>query len=72
MNNEEWKNYCKKISEIGKYLEDQGMPLAYHHHMGTVIETQQDTERLLENTSDQVKLIIDTGHMFLQEEILSR
>ena len=31
--------------------------------MGTVIETQQDTERLLENTSDQVKLIIDTGHM---------
>ena len=63
MSDEEWSNYCKKISEIGKYLEDQGMPLAYHHHMGTVIETQQDTERLLENTSDQVKLILDTGHM---------
>ena len=63
MTNDEWINYCKKISEIGKYLEDQGMPLAYHHHMGTVIETQQDTERLLENTSDQVKLILDTGHM---------
>ena len=63
MTNDEWINYCKKISEIGKYLEDQGMPLAYHHHMGTVIETQKDTERLLENTSDQVKLILDTGHM---------
>jgi len=63
MTNQEWNNYCKKISEIAKYLEDQGMPLAYHHHMGTVIETQQDTERLLENTSDQVKLILDTGHM---------
>ena len=63
MTNDEWSNYCKKISEIGKYLEDQGMPLAYHHHMGTVIETQKDTERLLENTSDQVKLILDTGHM---------
>ena len=63
MTNEEWSNYCKKISEVGKYLEDQGMPLAYHHHMGTVIETQKDTERLLENTSDQVKLILDTGHM---------
>ena len=63
MTNDDWINYCKKISEIGKYLEDQGMPLAYHHHMGTVIETQKDTERLLENTSDQVKLILDTGHM---------
>ena len=63
MDNQEWTNFCKKISEIGKYLEDQGMPLAYHHHMGTVIESQKDTERLLENTSDQVKLILDTGHM---------
>ena len=63
MDNEEWNNFCKKISEIGKYLEDQGMPLAYHHHMGTVIESQVETERLLENTSDQVKLILDTGHM---------
>ena len=39
------------------------MPLAYHHHMGTVIETENDTKRLLDNTSDQVKLILDTGHM---------
>ena len=63
MNTEEWKNFCEKISEIGKYLEDQGMPLAYHHHMGTVIETQEDTERLMEDTHDSVKLTLDTGHM---------
>ena len=63
MDNDEWKNFSKKISEMGKYLEDQGMPLAYHHHMGTVIETQEDTERLLDNTHDSVKLTLDTGHM---------
>ena len=63
MHDEEWNIYCKKISEIAKYLEDQGMPLAYHHHMGTVIESQKDTERLLENTNEHVKLILDTGHM---------
>ena len=63
MDKDEWKNFCKKISEIGKYLEDQGMPLAYHHHMGTVVESQEDTERLLENTHDSVKLTLDTGHM---------
>ena len=27
MENDEWKNFCKKISEMGKYLEDQGIPL---------------------------------------------
>tara|TARA_B100000579_G_scaffold188110_1_gene153474 strand:- start:1208 stop:2110 length:903 start_codon:yes stop_codon:yes gene_type:complete len=63
MEKDEWNNFCDKISEIGKYLEDEGMPLAYHHHMGTVIETQNDTERLLDNTHDSVKLTLDTGHM---------
>jgi inosose dehydratase len=42
---------------------DENMPLAYHHHMGTVIETEDETRRLIENTSDSVKLLIDTGHM---------
>ena len=63
MDKEGLNEFCKKISEMGKFLEDQGMPLAYHHHMGTVIETQNDTERLLESTTDHVKLILDTGHM---------
>ena len=60
---EEAKKFYYKISEIAKYLEDEEMPLAYHHHMGTVIETEEDTIRLLENTHDSVKLTLDTGHM---------
>ena len=67
MDNDEWKSFYEKISEIGKYLEGEGMPLAYHHHMGTVIETQKDTERLLENTDDSVKLTLDTGHMLFAQ-----
>ena len=67
MNKDEAKSYYSKISEMGKYLEQQGMPLAYHHHMGTVIETEDDTVRLLENTHDSVKLTLDTGHMLFSQ-----
>ena len=63
MDLDESKKYYKKISEMGKFLEDQDMPLAYHHHMGTCIESEEDTRRLLENTEDSVKLTLDTGHM---------
>ena len=63
LNKDDWSNYCKKINEIGKRLEDEQMPLAYHHHMGTVIQSHEDTERLLQETNDSVKLTIDTGHM---------
>ncbi len=67
MDLEESKSFYKKISEIAKYLEDERMPLAYHHHMGTVIETHEDTIRLLENTDDSVKLTLDTGHMLFAQ-----
>ena len=63
LNSDEWKILYNKINEIGKYMEDSGVPLAYHHHMGTVVQSQEDTERLIDNTSDAVKLLIDTGHM---------
>ena len=65
MSLEESKKYYEKISEMGKYLEDEGMPLAYHHHMGTIIETEEDTVRLLENTHDSVKLTLDTGQYLM-------
>ena len=67
LNNEEWKSFCNKLSEMGEFLEDEGMPLAYHHHMGTIIETHEDTARLLENTNDSVKLTLDTGHMLFAQ-----
>ena len=67
MDENEWEIFCQKISELGKYLEDQEMPLAYHHHMGTVIETQNDTERLMENTHESVNLTLDTGHMLFAQ-----
>ena len=67
MDNEEWNIFCNKLSEMGKFLEGEGMPLAYHHHMGTVIETHEDTIRLLENTDDSVKLTLDTGHMLFAQ-----
>ncbi len=63
MDKSDWSRLITRINEISKMMLDENMPLAYHHHMGTVIETQEETERLIENTKDSVKLLIDTGHM---------
>ena len=63
LNDDEWKLLISRINEIGKMMLDENMPLAYHHHMGTVIETESETRRLIESTNDDVKLLIDTGHM---------
>ena len=63
LSEDDWKLLISRINEISKMMIDENMPLAYHHHMGTVIETEDETRRLIESTSDSVKLLIDTGHM---------
>ena len=63
LDKDDWKKFCEKINEVGKRLDGENMPLAYHHHMGTVIQSHEDTERLMNETNDTVKLTIDTGHM---------
>ncbi len=67
LTNDDWKKFIHSINEISKMMIDENMPLAYHHHMGTVIETEEDTRRLIENTKDTVKLLIDTGHMLFAQ-----
>ena len=67
LTNDDWKKLINSINEISKMMIDQNIPLAYHHHMGTVIETEADVTRLIENTKDTVKLLIDTGHMLFAQ-----
>ena len=67
LNEQVWKKFIFRINEISKMMIDEGMPLAYHHHMGTVIETENEITRLIESTNDNVKLLIDTGHMLFAQ-----
>jgi len=64
---DDWSKLTLRMNEIGKMMFDEGMPIAYHHHMGTVIETENETSRLMESTNDYVKLLVDTGHMLFAQ-----
>ena len=55
-------NFYKKIDEFACYLEDNKVQMAYHHHMGSVIESEQDIDGLMEHTQ-AVGLLLDTGHL---------
>ena len=55
--------YGAKISELAKWMADQGMPMAYHHHMGSIIESEDDVNWLMDGSSDDLHLCFDTGHL---------
>jgi len=67
LNDNEWKLYCKKISELSKRLYDEGIPMSYHAHMGTIIQTEDDIDRLINETNDKTFLLYDTGHLFFAQ-----
>ncbi len=64
MNDEEWVRLLDGLNRLGKIaLEEYGIALTYHHHMGTVIQTEEETDRFLAGTDPRyVNLLYDTGH----------
>ena len=63
MNDEEWDRFCKGLDRLGKKAAEKGFKLCFHHHMGTVVQTAEETDRMLEKTDPAyVFLCYDTGH----------
>jgi inosose dehydratase len=60
---EHWQRLLPRLSEMGKRLRDRGLSLAYHHHMGTLIEQESEVDRLMAETGPEVGLLLDTGHL---------
>ncbi|MEO8135885.1 MAG: myo-inosose-2 dehydratase [Betaproteobacteria bacterium] len=59
----EWPGFCARLNTVAHHLRGRGVRLAFHHHMGTVIQTEAEIDRLMAQTSDDVGLLLDTGHL---------
>ena len=58
-----------KSGKLGKIAADRGFKLCFHHHMATVVQTFEETKRLMDNTDPRyVYLCFDTGHFTFSKE----
>lgn len=58
----DWPEFGRRLTRVAEHVAARGMRLAYHHHLGTVVETAGDLDWLLATTGPAVGLTIDTGH----------
>ncbi len=63
MSEDEFKRYGEKLTALADWLKAEGCPMTYHHHMGTVVETEPEIDLLMANTDVSVGLLIDVGHL---------
>ncbi|BFN34793.1 TPA: myo-inosose-2 dehydratase [Vibrio harveyi] len=61
---DEWKTYCAKLTQVAEYLlNEHDIKLSFHHHVGTICETEDDINIMMEFTGEAVYLTLDTGHI---------
>lgn len=64
MNDDEWKILVDGLNKLGKVAKDMGMVMTFHHHMGTVVQTEEEIHRFMESVDPEyVFLLFDSGHL---------
>ena len=60
-----WQTLVRAASELGKVVaQEYGVRLEFHPHADSHVETQEQTERFLDQTDPRyVSLCLDTGHL---------
>ena len=58
----DWPAYGRKLTQLAERMTDFGVRMAFHHHMGTIVETDEEVGLLMRHTGTAVGLLYDTGH----------
>ena len=59
---EDWPGYGRKLTALAERMASFGVAMAFHHHMGTIVETDDEVGLLMRHTGRAVNLLYDTGH----------
>jgi inosose dehydratase len=63
LGDDEMKAYGRKLTEFGEWCAEQGMPLAYHHHMAAVVQFEHELDAFMAASGEGIPLLLDAGHL---------
>jgi inosose dehydratase len=63
LDEEQMRVYGRKLTAFAEHCHEEGVPLVFHHHMGTAIESEEDVDRLMNFSGAPAWLLFDTGHI---------
>ncbi len=62
MNDEEWDRMLSGMNKLGAIAKEHGMKYCFHHHMGTVVQTEEEIDRMMDGLGENCYLLFDSGH----------
>ena len=58
----DWPAYGRKLTAFAERMADFGVRMAFHHHMGTIVETDAEVDLLMQHTGRAAGMLYDSGH----------
>jgi myo-inosose-2 dehydratase len=58
----QWPMFANRLTDLADAAAVDGLSIAYHHHMGTVVQSEAEIDRLMAMTGPNLTLLLDTGH----------
>lgn len=58
----QWAEFGRRLSEVADMVLAEGVRLVFHHHMGTVVQSEADIHAMMAATGPSFHLLLDTGH----------
>ena len=62
LSRDQMAGFGARIEAFAAWLVGEGLVLAYHHHMGTVVETPEEIDAFMAATGPHTRLLFDAGH----------
>ncbi|GAU82074.1 myo-inosose-2 dehydratase [Bosea sp. BIWAKO-01] len=62
MSAQDWAEFGHRITQVAERTLSEGVRLVYHHHMGTIVQSEADIDAFMAATGPAVHLLLDTGH----------
>jgi inosose dehydratase len=57
-----WTEFGHRVTAVADRTCAEGVRLVYHHHMGTIVQSERDIDAFMTTTGPSVHLLLDTGH----------
>ena len=61
----DWPRFGERLAALAAHVQSHGLKFAYHFHLGTVVEREDDLARFIADTPASVGFVVDTGHAAL-------
>jgi inosose dehydratase len=63
LDEDQWATLLANLDRLGVIASDRGLLAVLHPHVGTIVETKADVDRVLAGSS--IPLCLDTGHLLI-------